>query len=149
MRRAENPAPTKIRGLISIRKAKPVNHWRSTHHAIEAAGMNAIKTRTINSFDNTKEREATEAPITFRIPISFVRCSAVKAANANRLKLAMKMARPENTPNIWPMRCSDLKQARRNANGHPENIDASKKLMLANVTKVNSKIISKHDALFF
>lgn len=111
--------------------------------------MNAIKTRTINSFDNTKEREATEAPITFRIPISFVRCSAVKAANANRLKLAMKMARPENTPNIWPMRCSDLKQARRNANGHPENIDASKKLMLANVTKVNSKIISKHDALFF
>ena len=37
------------------------------------------------------------APKTFLIPISFVRCSAVKAANPNNPKQAIKMAKAAQT----------------------------------------------------
>jgi len=37
----------------------------------------------------------TEAPTTLRMPISFIRCSAVKIARPNKPKQEMKMARKE------------------------------------------------------
>ena len=42
-----------------------------------------IITRKEKSFDISRTRLGTVAPSTFRMPISFVRCSAVKAARPN------------------------------------------------------------------
>ncbi len=49
------------------------------------------------------------APITFRMPISFVRCSAVKAANPNKPRQAIKITsavkRADTIPSFFSVRC--------------------------------------------
>src|SRR5690606_32489662 len=88
---------------ISNAKAKamvPVNG--NTHHSIEVLMVYLFKymlsnhhangdettkdtiTSNEKSFEISRTRLGTDAPNTFRMPISFVRCSAVKAANPNR-----------------------------------------------------------------
>lgn len=54
----------------------------------------AITTNTTNSLDNNMDKFETEAPSAFLMPISFVRCSVVNAASANKPKHAMAMANP-------------------------------------------------------
>ena len=47
-------------------------------------------TNTINSLDKIRHKLNTEAPNTFRIPISLVRCSAIKDAKPNKPKTGNK-----------------------------------------------------------
>ncbi len=49
-------------------------------------------TNTMNSFDNNFHRLNTDAPTTFLIPISFVRCSATKDARPKRPRQEIKTA---------------------------------------------------------
>ncbi len=58
------------------------------------------------SFESIDQRLITPAPRTFRTPISFVRCSATKAARPKRPRQEMKMARTVKTAARLPMRCS-------------------------------------------
>ena len=55
----------------------------NNHQASGAANAKETMTNPEKSFEISDTRLLTEAPITFRIPISFVRCSAVKAARPN------------------------------------------------------------------
>jgi len=56
---------------------------------------NAMITNFEKSLDIKVIRLEIEAPRTFRIPISFIRCSAVKEASPNNPKPVMKMASKE------------------------------------------------------
>lgn len=53
----------------------------------------AAKTRIITSLDNKYSILIVVAPSTFRIPISLVRCSAVKETSPNNPRQEMKIAR--------------------------------------------------------
>ena len=55
--------------------------------------VEAINTSTIKSLDNMPTMPGTEAPNTLRIPISLVRCSAVKVTSPNKPRQEMNMAK--------------------------------------------------------
>ena len=76
----------------------------------DAAGqeiMLAMKTSIINSETSIVIMPVTEAPRTFRIPISFVLCSTVKEAKPNNPRQATKMAINANTVIILLNRVSE------------------------------------------
>ena len=52
----------------------------------------AINTHFMNSFISNEAMFDTEAPMTFLMPISFVRCSAIKEAKPNKPRHAMNTA---------------------------------------------------------
>ena len=54
--------------------------------------IHEIITNITNSFDNNFHKLNTEAPTTFRIPISLVRCSATKDAKPKSPRQEIKMA---------------------------------------------------------
>src|SRR5687768_322673 len=58
------------------------------------------------SCDNILHKLVTDAPITFRMPISFVRCSATKEANANNPRQEIKMASTAKKVDNVPRRFS-------------------------------------------
>jgi hypothetical protein len=83
---------------MSIRKAKESSQlFMSTH----TNGM-AIKFATITSFkksfDNKRKIFGTDDPRTFLMPISFVRCDAVKDARPKRPKDATNIASIAKNP---------------------------------------------------
>ena len=74
MIKEEMPAITNTHTLILILYAKSCSQLCMIHQVTGTAMMNAIKTSFKKSFDKIKSKFCTEAPITFRIPISLVRC---------------------------------------------------------------------------
>ena len=73
-----------------------------THQARGTAKTNAITSSTANSRYKSSRICVTEAPNTFLIPISFVRCSVVNEASPNNPKHATKIASVVNSPNTCP-----------------------------------------------
>lgn len=61
-----------------------------------------IKTSTTKSFESSLQRLDMEAPKTFRIPISFTRCSAINDANPKSPRKLIKIARIANIPESLP-----------------------------------------------
>lgn len=66
-----------------------------TSQAIGEAIIKATNTGFIKSLDNNVVTPDTEAPNTFRIPISLFRLAAVKEAKPYKLRQAINMANPE------------------------------------------------------
>jgi hypothetical protein len=62
------------------------------HQAIGKAITEEIRISRIKLFDRIAVILKTDAPSTFLIPISFMRCSALKAANPNNPMQPIKMA---------------------------------------------------------
>ncbi len=58
------------------------------------------------SLESNCHKSKTDAPNTFRTPISLVRCSATKEARPNKPKQEMKMASTANTVERLAMRSS-------------------------------------------
>ena len=67
----------------------------------------AINTRMMNSLDIYLTTLATDAPRTFLIPISLVRCSAVNEDSPNIPRQEIKRARIVKTAMIFPGACSE------------------------------------------
>src|ERR1700722_17958751 len=65
-----------------------------------------IPTMTTKSLDNNCQIPNTDAPSTFLIPISLIRCSVTKEARANIPRQEITIASPEKTVDRVPMRCS-------------------------------------------
>src|ERR1044072_2036485 len=63
-------------------------------------------TNTTKSFESSCHKLKTDAPTTFLIHISFVRCSAVKEARPNKPRQEISMARIAKKPANLPMRSS-------------------------------------------
>ena len=66
---------------------------RIAHHAKGEATTKAISTSKRNSRDNSPNNVPTFAPSTFRIPNSFVRCSAVNIASPSKPRQEMNIAK--------------------------------------------------------
>ena len=99
MPNAEMPAKANTVQLIGIRYEKFFNQLAIAHQASGVAITNA-KINTRKSLDNKLNKEATLAPNTFLIPISFVRCSAVNNTNPNNPRHEMNMARKAKYPRV-------------------------------------------------
>ncbi len=69
---------------------------------------NEIDTNTTKSPDNKPQTFTIEAPSTFRIPISFFRCSATNEINPNNPRQDMNTASPLKTLASRPTRSSLL-----------------------------------------
>ncbi len=102
------PASANIHQAMFTRYAKSVSHLFMPHQATGAATTNEIATNIINSFDSSCTRLFMLAPKTLRMPISFVRCSAIKVERPNKPRQAIRIASTENISTISPMRCSAL-----------------------------------------
>src|SRR5215203_5193095 len=74
------------------------------HHAIGEAITMAIMISFTKSFDNMAVMFLILAPNTFRIPISFVRCSAINAESANKPRQAMIIANTAKLVKMLPVR---------------------------------------------
>src|SRR5689334_4912835 len=70
--------------------------------------INDIITSFKKSFDNNEAIFITEAPNTFRTPISLVRFSAIYAASANKPRQEIKMVSAANNAASFPVRCVSL-----------------------------------------
>ena len=70
---AINPAIANTHHGMLILYAKSCNQLCITHQVTGTASRNEIPTRVIKSFDKMNSTFCTDAPNTFRIPISFVR----------------------------------------------------------------------------
>jgi hypothetical protein len=68
------------------------------HQPMGAETAKAKITNFEKSFESKITKLATEAPITLRMPISFVRCSAIKAANPNKPRQVITIANDANMP---------------------------------------------------
>src|SRR3546814_7700709 len=80
----------------------PANQFLIAHHAIGHAMTIATKTSFIKSFESKDTTPPTEAPNAFRMPISFVRCSAVNAVKPKRPRQEIKMASRANEYDSLP-----------------------------------------------
>ena len=78
--KATMPVSGNTHQAISIRYWYRSRNLVSSHHANGADIKNDSKTNFEKSFDISVTNPETDAPITLRMPISLVRCSAVKAA---------------------------------------------------------------------
>ena len=73
---ANNPAPAKTHQLIAIRYAKSCNHLFMAYHATGKAISQEIIISFKKSLESMPAILPTDAPKTFLMPISLVRCSA-------------------------------------------------------------------------
>src|SRR5688572_9918149 len=89
---------------ILVRKAYPCSHFEMANQAMGAATRNDTMMSTANSLYNNFKIPGTDAPSTFRIPISFVLCNVVNDAKPNNPIHATKIASVVNSPNVWPKR---------------------------------------------
>src|SRR5688500_2347566 len=89
-------------GPTLTRYAKSLSHWFIAHHVTGIAITIAITTSLMKSLEISVTMPATDEPNTFLIPISFVRCSAVKVARPNNPRHAIKIASAENKLKIFP-----------------------------------------------
>ena len=72
------------------------------YHATGDAIRKATRTSLIKSFDNNITMFETEAPNTFRTPISFVRCAVANNDKPSKPRQAIKMAKPAKMVNTFP-----------------------------------------------
>src|SRR4030095_12353635 len=79
-----------------ILKAKSFNHIFISHQAIGEAITIAIKTSFTKSFERSAATLETEAPSTFRTPISFVCCETATIVKPNNPRQEIKMRSMEN-----------------------------------------------------
>src|SRR5919199_2266294 len=86
--------------------SKSFNHCVAAYQAIGVAIRRAIKTSFRKLADNRVMMLVTDAPITFRIPISLVRCSAVNMASPNNPIQEIKMAMAVAVLTSWAVFCS-------------------------------------------
>src|SRR5688572_33315869 len=77
--------------LIGVRYANAVSHLSMIHHASGEAITTEISTSFAKSFDNKNVSCETEAPSTFRTPISRVRWITINAARPNKPRQAINM----------------------------------------------------------
>ena len=89
-----------------MRKAKSCSHLLPAHHASGTAISIAIPTNCKKFFATSKVMLLMFAPSTLLMPISFVRCTVVKAASPNKPRQASIIARPAATENKADVRCS-------------------------------------------
>src|ERR1043165_7219358 len=89
---------------ILVRKAYPSNHLPIVIQANGTAITNAITSSTANSLYNNLKILNTDAPNTFLMPISLVRCIVVNEARPNKPKQATNIANTVNNPNTCPKR---------------------------------------------
>src|SRR5688572_23320854 len=94
MNRAAKEEIGNIHQLIGCRYEKSCNHWSIAYQAIGKDNSDARTTSFMNPYDNIEVMERTLAPRTFRMPISFTRCSALNAASAKRPMLPINIAMP-------------------------------------------------------
>src|SRR5882762_910749 len=102
------PATTKTVQSIGMRYAKSCNQFCIPKYEAGTAMTNAMTINFKKSFESKMTISSTDAPMTFRIPISFIRCSAVKVANPNSPRQEMKIATTEKAVKSLPVRCSVL-----------------------------------------
>src|SRR5580658_3230511 len=76
------------------------------YQAMGVAIKRESSTSATNSFDRSAQRLSIEAPNTFRIPTSRVRCSARKEARPNNPRQEIRMASSENDVASFPIRSS-------------------------------------------
>ena len=81
-------------GVMLIRYAKLCSQLCISHHETGKAISNEINTSFKKSLDNMVVMFATDAPITFLTPISFLLFCAVKAARPNKPRHEIRMAKP-------------------------------------------------------
>ena len=89
---ARKPVNANIQPLMGVLYAKPCNHLFIKYHPRGEAITIAMNTILIKSTDNNFTMLNTEAPSTFRIHISLMRCSASKADNPNNPRHAISIA---------------------------------------------------------
>ena len=104
--RAMPPAIKKVLAPNEIRYSKSASHSFIRKYATGIATSRAINTSFVKSLEKLTTRLLTDAPITLRIPISLVRCSAVYAAKPNNPRQAIKIAREQKIVKIVPNFCS-------------------------------------------
>ena len=75
MNKVPNADPIKIKGFMSTLKGKSDNHPSMYHHANGIAKTADIRIRKVKLLKSKVNKVAIEAPNTFLIPISFLRCS--------------------------------------------------------------------------
>ena len=92
------PASGKIHKGISILMGYCSRKLLAIHHANGRLIAKAIKTILEKSFVSRKRTLDTEAPSTFRMPISFVRCSAVNEAIPNNPNAVTTIASSAKAP---------------------------------------------------
>src|SRR5215203_3697179 len=100
------PAVKNIHQSMSTRYEKSCNHLCITHQATGKAITLAINTSLTKSFDTSNKILETDAPRTFRTPISFVRCTVENMASPNNPRHATKMATAAKKPKTFPNNCS-------------------------------------------
>src|SRR2546423_9288016 len=90
------PAPTNTHQWISTLYGKSWSHLYIAHQATGTANNIDMITSFRKSFDNNLVILATDAPSTFRTPISLIRFSAIYVANPNNPRQEIKMVSPAN-----------------------------------------------------
>ena len=90
----------KMKGLSAIRKGKSASQPSMYNQANGMAIIEETRIRTVKLRNNRPNKVVIEAPKTFLIPISFLRCSVTYAAKPNKPKQAILMASPANTEKI-------------------------------------------------
>ncbi len=90
------------------RYAKPSSHAFIAIHETGNPMSIEIMISRIKSFDNITITLLTDAPKTFRIPISFVRTSALKVASPNNPRHEMIIASAAKYFDITDTRCSEI-----------------------------------------
>src|SRR5688572_4420189 len=105
--KVHRPAMTNTDQWIFILYAKSSSHLFMKYQATGNAMIEATRVSFRKSFDNNATTFGTEAPKTFRTPISFVLFSAINALRPNKPRQAMKIENAANMLNILPSLCSE------------------------------------------
>ena len=103
---AINPGNASIHHSIFIRYAKSSSQVFIANQATGMAMIVAMATNCIKFLPNIIVTEATEAPNTFLIPISFTRCAVVKITRPSKPRQAITKAKMVNTRDSCSCFCS-------------------------------------------
>src|SRR6187401_1739372 len=103
---APNPEVAKIHHETVVRYSYFSSHVFIPYQANGIEIAQDRTTRVTKSFESILQRFATEAPNTFRIPISLVRCSATNDASPNNPRQEMRIAKAAKNPATVPIRLS-------------------------------------------
>jgi len=93
---ATKPVTGNTHQAIVVRMVYRSRYFVSNHQAMGDDIRKEIITRKEKSFEISRTRLGTVAPKTFRMPIYFVRCSAVNAAKPNKPRPVMMIVSVAN-----------------------------------------------------
>lgn len=115
--------------------------------------ITANATSLTKRLDNKSRRSATEAPSTFRIPISFVRWAMVSDTRPNSPRQEMKIERPEKTPSSVDSRSSEapvLPDEKSGSQSQPQATNGYRRgrLMPEQVTEGDFEVVSEHSRFY-